>query len=266
MNMDAVTIVAIILGSVIPTLLYLVWMWRADRKDGQRFRTIAAAFAAGATISVVTGVILSALILAAIVVLYVISTGDLSVADISLTTGWLAFITAVFVAPFAEELCKGGSVLLFRRRMDSLETGIIIGASVGLGFAAVENILYGATAAEEGLEFALLLIGLRSVTAALGHAGYTAITGYGIAKWNRSRRPKLIWIPFYLVAVLLHAFSNLLASISEVMVVGEWFQIACVAILLVMDVSIILLLRRRIKQLDSPAASSPAAQPPLQSF
>jgi protease PrsW len=252
MDIGIIALIAIILGSVIPTLLYLIWMWRADRNRGERFRTVARAFLAGASISVVTGVILSAVLLGVLVVIFVLLTGDVSL-NIDLESGSWVFVTAVFVAPFAEELCKAGSVMLFRRRLETLETGIIIGASVGLGFAAVENILYGVTAAEEGLEFALLLIALRSVTAALGHAGYTAISGYGIAKWNRSRRPKMIWLPFYLLAVLLHGFSNLLASLGDVLGVGEWFQIACIGIILFMDVSIILLLRRRIKQLDEGA-------------
>lgn len=252
MDLGIVALMAIILGSVAPTLLYLTWMWRADKHRGVRFNVVAKAFLAGATISVITGVILSALGLLAILIVYIMITGNLSL-DLDLETGWWAFITAVFIAPFAEELCKAGSVMLFRRRMESLETGIVIGASVGLGFAAVENILYGVNATVDGLEFALLLIGLRSVTSALGHAGYTAISGYGIAKYNRSRQRKRLWVPFYLLAVLLHGFSNLLASIGAVSNVGEWFQIACIGVLLVMDVIIIVLLRRRVKQLDQGA-------------
>jgi len=263
MDLGFVALIAIILGSVAPTFLYLTWMWRADKHKGLRFKVVTQAFLAGASISVITALILSALGLVALLVLYIVITGDVSV-DINLETGWFVFITAVLIAPFAEELCKAGSVMLFRRRMESLETGIVIGASVGLGFAAVENILYGVNASVEGLEFALLLIGLRSVTSALGHAGYTAISGYGIAKYNRSRQKKRIWVPFYLLAVLLHGFSNVLASLGEIANVGEWFQIACIGVLLIMDVSIILMLRRRIKQLDQGAEQPLPAAAPVQ--
>lgn len=262
MDLGIVALMAIILGSVAPTLLYLTWMWRADKHRGVNFKVVAQAFLSGATLSVIGGVILSGLGMLAILIVYILITGDTSL-DFDLETGWLAFITAVLIAPFAEELCKAGSVMLFRRRMESLETGIVIGASVGLGFAAVENILYGVSASVDGLEFALLLIGLRSVTSALGHAGYTAISGYGIAKYNRSRQRKKIWVQYYLLAVLLHGFSNLLATVGIISNVGEWFQIACIGVLLAMDVSIIMLLRKRVKQLDQ-GAEQPAAFPPVQ--
>jgi len=123
-------------------------------------------------------------------------------------------IAAVVVAPFVEEFAKALGVLRVRRFMDEPEDGLVYGGTAGLGFAATENLFYGLyfLAATDSLETSLLLIGIRSVSSAFLHASATASTGYGLAKsrlWGQSA------IPWYLLAVLLHASFNLMASFGE---------------------------------------------------
>lgn len=239
---------AIIIGSIIPPLIYILWMQRAEKYGRKSVVDLIKAFIAGGTLSTVGGILLSlALLVPTVVIITLLSNGEIT--DLSLDSGLVGIITAVIIAPFAEELVKAGTVMLFRRRLTDLESGIVYGAAVGLGFAAVENILYGMSASGDGLEAALIVVGLRSVTAAFGHASYTAVSGYGIARWHRSWG-KISWLPFYFLAVALHAFSNLIASMGDIFQVSEMFQVLSIALIFSMDLTIILLLRKRVKQID----------------
>jgi RsiW-degrading membrane proteinase PrsW (M82 family) len=260
MEVGTLGLVAIIFGSIIPPLIYVLWMQRAEKYGRKRLIDLIKAFIAGAALSTVGGILLSLALLVPLVILIAfLSNGDIT--SISLDSGAIVFITAVVIAPFAEELVKAGTVILFRRRLTQMESGIIYGAAVGLGFAAVENILYGMDASGDGLETALFVIGIRSVTAAFGHASYTAVSGYGIARWHRSLK-KVSWLPFYLLAVALHAFSNLIASMGEIFQISETFQILSIVLIFGMDLTIILLLRKRVKQIDQ--AEMELSHPPPQ--
>jgi len=59
----------------------------------------------------------------------------------------------------------------------------------------------------------LILIGIRSISSALLHASATSTMGYGIGK-------SIVWggghhvLPYYLLAVIMHASFNFLASLG----------------------------------------------------
>jgi RsiW-degrading membrane proteinase PrsW (M82 family) len=249
MDQDILTLVAIIVCSIIPPIIYVVLMHSADRHRRIRFAEAFKAFLAGSSLSAVGGVLLSLALL--IPIIFALSLIDgVSVLDVPLDSGTITLVTAVIVAPIAEELCKAGTVMIFRRRLTTLESGVIYGAAVGLGFAATENILYGYTASSDGLAVGLIVVGLRSLTGAFGHASYAAISGYGIARWNRSGGRGLSWVKFYLLSVLLHAFSNLIASMDLLVPLSDWSEMAIIGIIMAMDISIFFLLRKRVKELD----------------
>jgi RsiW-degrading membrane proteinase PrsW (M82 family) len=262
MEIGTLGLAAIVIGSLIPPLLYILWMQRAERYGRKRLTDLIKAFIAGGTLSTLGGILLSLALLVPTVLIIAFLTNE-DVANISFDSGMVSLITAVIIAPFAEELVKAGTIMLFRRRLTGLESGIIYGAAVGLGFAAVENILYGINASSEGLEAALIVVGIRSVTAAFGHASFSAVTGYGIARWHRSWG-KISWLPFYLLAVALHAFSNLIASMGDVFQISDMFSGLSIALIFSMDLTIILLLRRRVKEIDRAKMelSNASAPPP----
>jgi len=52
------------------------------------------------------------------------------------------FLLIVCVAPIVEEVCKLSSVAYFDGRMDELEDALVYSASVSLGFAFLENVIY----------------------------------------------------------------------------------------------------------------------------
>ena len=80
--------------------------------------------------------------------------------------------------------------------------GVVYGVTVGLGFAALENLLY---AAGHGPAVGLF----RAVITSLAHASFTGWLGYFITVAKFSRKRKLILIGF-LLAVILHGTYDLM--------------------------------------------------------
>lgn len=124
------------------------------------------------------------------------------------------FFYAVFVVGFAEEFFKF-LVLRFymyrHKEFDEPYDGIIYGVAVGMGFAAVENIMY---VAQGGLSVGLL----RMFTAVPGHAIFGVILGYytGLAKFKEKRgaRTGLIFFGFVL-AMLTHGLYDFFLVYDE---------------------------------------------------
>src|SRR6266498_1122069 len=97
-----------------------------------------------------------------------------------------------------EELGKGAGVavayLLFRRHVDDVVSGIVLGASAGLGFNLVETVEYISAAQGGGAETQYWL--RQSVGLMAAHTAFTAIigAGFGVASQLRERRLRLITI------------------------------------------------------------------------
>jgi protease PrsW len=139
-------------------------------------------------------------------------------------------IGSCFSAPLVEEFWKGLAVFwmfYFRKRdFDGVVDGIIYGAFAALGFAAVENIIYYARAADaqmtQGAESALVgTVFIRGVLAPWGHPLYTAMTGIGFGLARETEKPWVRWagpICGYFFGVFLHFTWNLAATISNVLV------------------------------------------------
>lgn len=135
---------------------------------------------------------------------------------------------AVAAAPIFEEGSKGLGVLLllliFRKYFDDILDGIVFAGMVGLGFAAVENILYYGRAINGGGAVALgLLFVLRGILSPFAHATFTSMTGIGcgIARETHNKLAKLIFpLLGYVFAVCLHALWNGLATFATTILQG----------------------------------------------
>lgn len=139
-------------------------------------------------------------------------------------------VGACISAPLVEEFFKGFAIFwmfYFRKRdFDGVVDGIIYATFVALGFAAVENIVYYARAAEldmmKGAGGALVgTVFIRGIVAPWGHPLYTAMTGigFGIARETRSTAKRwLAPIGGYLGAVFLHFVWNMAATLSGTLV------------------------------------------------
>lgn len=201
----------VLLGSsFIPPVIWMLIIRNTERYGREPMGQVLRAFLWGAGVAVIVAIVLSLLLL------YLLETRVTPLyefvgrrfSDPGLIIG------AVIVAPLVEEFAKALAVLRVRRHIDEPEDGLVYGASAGLGFAATENLFYGLAAliATQDLGSALFLIAIRSISSAFLHASATACTGYGIARsrlWGKSA------LPWYLLAVLLHASFNFLASLGE---------------------------------------------------
>jgi RsiW-degrading membrane proteinase PrsW (M82 family) len=131
-------------------------------------------------------------------------------------------VTACFCAPFVEEFWKGLGVLgvffFLRREFDGVVDGVIYATFTALGFAAVENVVYYASADMTRHHSALAAtFVIRGVLAPWGHPLYTSMTGLGFGLSREATRPWVRWgAPFvgYLGAVFLHAVWNGAAELS----------------------------------------------------
>lgn len=217
--------------SVLPPLLFLVWIRNREQNDREPVRAVLAAFAYGGSLGVVVALLLSVLFDA--------------------NRAWFAngfgidatLLSLVVAAPFIEELSKGFGLSLSRKRIHELEDGFVYGAALGLGFAATENILYGVTSYFEGgagLAYQTLIV--RAVSSTLLHAGASALLGFGYALIVVRGDSAGRLLPFYLVAVGLHALYNFL-------VFTETFAGLAAAVIIVWVV--LLWVRRRIGHLDA---------------
>ena len=152
---------------------------------------------------------------------------------------------AVLVAPIVEEFFKYRMVVRISRKdaFDGPLDGMVYGAVVGCGFAAVENILYGyQQLTATGFFDSLFLTSFRSITEFIGHPFFTGLIGLYIGKHKvhliKSHRFKL-WRP-----IVLHALWNGNASLGT----GHNLEIVLVLVILYS-----IILRRNIKyafQLD----------------
>ena len=186
------------IAAVLPALLYVGLLYRADRYEKDPRRLLAAAMFWGA---------LPALIVALLVQIFFDLPVDL------LGPEAIEAVRAGLVAPLIEEILKGAAVLYiarrYRREFDNVLDGIIYGATVGMGYAMTANVLSylgafflkGFAALNGTLFVEGLIYGLNS-------AFYTAVFGAGLG-YARLQRDTFgrRWMPVmsFLAAFTLNA-------------------------------------------------------------
>ena len=185
----------------LPPIIYSVWIRNTEKYNRERWRSIFLCFLWGATISVVAAIILE----------YIL---NFSLTPSINDKDYLNLIAIVIIAPFVEEFSKPLAlrIKLIRREISEPEDGLIYGAVAGLGFSATENLLYGWSFMTEGLIFFIILISIRSIGACLLHASATAWTGYGYGKTIIKRTSIIRVLPYFLLAIFLHATYNSLLT------------------------------------------------------
>lgn len=216
------TLSLLLLFAFLPPVVFAIWFRNTERHHREPWTTVFRVFLWGAVVGVLVAVLLS-LVLDTVLRFVLAETGEflrdvyVKLAEVlqqELNVGLLLLV--VLVAPVAEELAKGLGVLRVRARIREMEDGIVYGASAGLGFAATENLLYGAAAfVADGLEASLVVIGVRSFSSVLLHASASAAFGYGVARGQLSPRGRGL-LPFYVLAVFMHGTYNFFASFGEV--------------------------------------------------
>lgn len=115
-----------------------------------------------------------------------------------------------FETGLIEEFAKATAIFwLLRKTHADLQfemDGIIVGAAAGMGFAALEDLVYGAGAFHHGLTAVVVTVWLRQVLGAFGHGTWTAIVAGTIWRERQGGRfritPRVLGA--YLVAASLH--------------------------------------------------------------
>jgi protease PrsW len=201
-------------AAVIPTFLYVLLFYWADRYEREPIWLLIVAFGWGAIPAVVVSLI----------------------GELVLGWPWIdapdsitgAIMEGAVIAPVVEELAKGLALLLIfillRHEFDGLLDGIVYGALIGFGFAMTENFFYFIGAYDEGgFQQLSVVIFLRAVLFGLNHAFYTGLTGigFGLARIFRSTGVKLFWVLAGLLAAMAtHSLHNLGASLAAIDITG----------------------------------------------
>lgn len=153
--------------------------------------------------------------------------GVVGVLSASILEAWLVQ-DAVFqylVVGLIEEFVKGLALVLVSLRLSRYTTrdGIVLGAAVGFGFAALESSGYAfnAVLTAQGLSLVSLVQTevLRGILAPLGHGLWTAVLGGVMFHAARSRsRLRLSWsvVGAYLLVSILHALWDSMRGIAVV--------------------------------------------------
>jgi protease PrsW len=202
-----------ILAAFIPALLWLAFFWTRDRYEREPTRAVLIFFAMGGLLAVPLAIFLGLLVLPFVEGLGIPEEGLIGL-----------FVLMFLLAGLPEELIKG-ELAAFRakREMDVDEPAdpMIYFTSLGLGFGAVETVLYiVGTYAEvlpsgESAAFAeafLFTAPLRALTVTMGHGLWTGITGYcySAKRFGFGRRSGLLI--GILIAATFHAAYNTAVS------------------------------------------------------
>jgi RsiW-degrading membrane proteinase PrsW (M82 family) len=219
--------------SFLPPLVYTIWIRNTERCHREQWISIALCFLWGATLAILAAIILEGLL-------------QIPLAASIVNENMFYLITVVIIAPIAEEFTKPLALRLrtVKKEIDELEDGLIYGAVAGLGFSATENLFYGYSFLSESLAIFFLLMIMRSFGGCLLHASATAWTGYGYGKALMKHTTLLRVLPYFILAIIVHALYNFLVSFDMIGIFS-----GLVAAFIFVGVSIIIV-RRKIQILD----------------
>ena len=218
-----IIVLVAVLGALIPTLFYVLFVWWLDRFEKEPFWLLTLAFLWGAIPAALLSVVFELIL-------------DIPLGAFGAESLAANLISASVNAPLIEETFKGvalvGLVLTFRREFDGVLDGIVYGAMIGLGFAFTENSVayFLPILLEEGIAAGLANIFLRAIVFGVNHAFWTGIVGatIGYARLSTSRRARLL-VPVggWLLAVSLHGVHNAGATLVEqTLCLSLWFSAA----------------------------------------
>lgn len=206
-----------LLAGLVPTAVYVLTLYWADRYEKEPKRLLAATFLWGA---------IPALLVAFLVRVFFRLPASL------LGPQAVEAVGAGLVAPVVEELLKGGAVLFvflrYRQEFDDVLDGVVYGGMVGFGFAMTGNIVsYVGAFLLHGWAGLAAPVFFQGLLYALDHACYTAAFGAGLGLMRTMRAGRWpIGIGAFLLAVATHSLHNLLLrqalGLSPVAFLATW--------------------------------------------
>lgn len=242
---DPAVVWSILIGSAfLPPIIYMVYLRNVERYQREPWGPLLRVFFYGAILSVIVALLLEQLFQTQFVREYDIEQPRLD----------HLFLLAVVAAPIIEEFAKALGLRGVRRHMDEIEDGIIYGATAGLGFSATENLVYSFAAYDEGQGYGFAVVAaVRSVTACFLHATATGIVGFGMSRAWKEHRSSFEILPYYALAVLLHALFNAVAIFQI-----EELPILSILLIFVISFGAIRWTVQRIRRFDLKTGPGPA--------
>jgi RsiW-degrading membrane proteinase PrsW (M82 family) len=215
-SLGPISFVAALAMAFVPVPFYAALVLTADRHEPEPLWAIGLALLWGGGVA-----LFGALLVEVVAGVVVFLTAGEDVAGI---------VGMVAVAPFVEESAKGLGLLVvlfaLRRQFDGVVDGIVYGAMIGLGFAAIENVgYYGNAVSGGGAPGGVVSFALRGVVSPFAHSLFTAMTGIGCGIARERRRGALSWsapVVGFAVAVLLHTFWNGSALLTGLFFGDAW--------------------------------------------
>ena len=205
----------LLIAALLPALAYLTWVRSTERFQREPWGALLSAFFYGAVFATIVAALLEAFLLGAGTAFsQAYPAPEFTFLNGNSTLG--TFFLVLVLAPVVEEALKASGVVRNANRIRLVSDGLVFGAAVGLGFGFFETFLYGFGAfLTGGLVAGLGLIVVRSLSSVLLHGSTTAMFGYGYAQ-QRLRGRSGFAGAYYLVAVVMHASFNALASLGAI--------------------------------------------------
>lgn len=197
---------AIVAAAFLPPILFLLYVRNQEKTRREPLGALFTVFFFGAIVSVIIALALESFF-----------TGEGREYEIlrgRLTIPSIVFLVVV-VAPLAEEFAKGLGVRSAKKHIREEEDGIVYGAAAGFGFSATENLFYEIAALQESGTAAYVATAVvRTFTGCFLHATAAGLTGYGMGRRYLTGGTIFEVIPYFALAVLLHAGFNLIAVLD----------------------------------------------------
>ena len=248
------SLVITVLIAFIPSLVYLILIRYSEKYEREPWGSLGTTFLWGATMSVVIVIIVRGMFLVTINEWY---------PDLASDKDKVLLLAVVLITPFIAEIIKPVGLYFINVDIDEAEDGLIYGASIGLGFAATENLIYGIfVVTTYGLELFIFTIFIRSISVVLLHASCTSITGYGISRATAKRHAtgRLYAFPlFLLLAISTHSLFNYLAITQTGKYASYQYSLLVAIAIAVVSMSFIYFKIWRLDRLDEKPKAAPAS-------
>lgn len=203
--------------SILPGILWVWYFYQKDKHDPEPTKLIVRDFIWGLLLVFPAGILEAPF-------------GSLLTSQTPL---FILLFSSIFIVGFIEEGIKSYAVYKLHYKhpeFDEPIDGIIYGITLGLGFAAFENLFYT-------IIFGSRVGLVRAVLTSLAHASFTGIFGFYLGRAQNEDNRTLIWFGFFLVAIL--------HGVYDFLVIGGFLNIfTTVAVIALLQVYLAFLLKK----------------------
>ena len=208
------TMTASFIAAIIPMILYLTIIWRADKYEKEPLRFVAIHFLWGAVGAIILG------ISGSFILTYL--TGLIG------NTSYIGkLVETIIFAPFSEELSKGFFLLysINSKQFDNITDGLVYGSAIGLGFGMTENFIYYILFGTN-LNSWLYIVIVRTFFSGLMHCIATGTFGafLGKAKFSTGIIKHILPFAGLTLAIFIHFMWNISVSFEGTYFYGFLFM------------------------------------------